>query len=70
MSYWAVYFIVLLTAYLIFRVVVRRDYLQRGSLSFLTTTLEIISKTYRGFIHHDVAWCNQLGHINTYSLLY
>ncbi len=42
MIYWIGIIFTLLVAFLIFRVIVRRDYLQRGSLSFLATTLEFV----------------------------
>jgi protein-S-isoprenylcysteine O-methyltransferase Ste14 len=42
MLYWIGIFFTLLVGVLTFRIIVRRDYLQRGSLSFLATTLEFV----------------------------
>lgn len=42
MLYWIGVIFTLLAAYLVFRIKVRQDYLNRGSLSFLSTTLEFV----------------------------
>jgi len=59
MFYWIGIIFTLLAAYLIFRVIVRRDYLKRGSLSALGVTLEFVIFALHAnviYLHLSVPW--------------
>ena len=59
MLYWISIFFTLLLAVLIFRVIVRRDYLNRGSLSAIGVTLEFVIFALHAnviYLHLSVPW--------------
>jgi len=59
MLYWIGIIITLLAAYLVFRVAVRRDYLNRGSLSTFSTILEFVIFALHAnliYLHLSVPW--------------
>lgn len=59
MVYWFGVLITFLAAYLIFRVIVRKDYLKHGKLGLLSTTLEFIIFALHAnliYLHLPVPW--------------
>lgn len=59
MLYWISIFFTFLIAVLIFRVIVRRDYLNRGSLSALDVTLEFVIFALHAnviYLHLSIPW--------------